>query len=85
MVEDASEEAKQIAIDGFRELCIHCASNQELVREFDRLNGTNLSEIGRRSPIAAMIDEATGRDADTMRKFMTFVYECVVCRLNPQK
>lgn len=60
------------------EECVNvCAGTRELVREFDRLAGTHLSEIGRRAPIHAMIDEASGRDAAAFRKFVAFVAEFV--------
>ena len=64
----------------FRECLRECAANRDLLREFDRLKGTNLCEVGRRSPMAAMIDEATGRDRDSCNKFIEFVYECVWLR-----
>lgn len=36
-----------------------CAGNRELLANYDRLRGTNLS--GRGSPIDRLIDEATGK------------------------
>lgn len=65
----------------FEECVIFCAGNQELVREFDRLYGTNLSQIGRRSGIERLVDEATGYTADSMRKWVAFVWECIWTRL----
>jgi hypothetical protein len=43
----------------FEECVLDCAANKELVYEFDRLTGHNLSMKG--SPIVLMIDEATGK------------------------
>jgi hypothetical protein len=62
--------------------CLSVASRTPaLVAEFDRLAGTHLSALGRRSPLDAMIDEATGRDREALARWMAFVYECVWCRL----
>ena len=56
-----------------------CVRNKELVREFDRLNGANLSMMG--SPIDLMVDEATGKQKDDLRKFVDFVYEFIWLRV----
>ena len=56
------------------ETCIMMAADTpELVKEFDRLYGTHLSTMGKRSPLEAMIDESSGRDAEAMTKFVAFV------------
>jgi len=65
----------------FSECVLYCSQNRELVENFDRLRGTNLAQVGRRSGIDAMIDQATGRDDDSMAKFCEFVYECIWTRL----
>lgn len=65
----------------FNECVLSCASNMELVKEFDRLHGTHLSSINTRKPIEKMIDEASGRDKDALEKFVSFVYNCVWLRL----
>lgn len=58
--------------------CLHAAiDNEDLVREFDRLSGTHLSKVHLRSPLDAMIDEATGRDADAIDQFVAFVIVCI--------
>ena len=54
----------------------------DLLREFDRLNGTNLS--GRGAPIELAIDEASGRLHDDLRRFVEFVDEYVWQRLPPE-
>jgi len=60
---------------------MEAAGNQELVKEFDRLRGTNLQFQG--SSIERMIDEATGRVEHDLALFVEFVYECVWLRLPP--
>lgn len=54
-----------------------CANTPELVAEFDRLSGTHLATLSQRSPLEAMIDEATGRDAEALEAFLSFVWEFV--------
>jgi hypothetical protein len=65
----------------FAECVEFCARQEGLVREFDRLAGTHLSTVNRRSPLSAAIDEATGRDENAARKFVAFVWDCVWIRL----
>lgn len=57
----------------FTECLAQAARTPELVKEFDRLTGHHLSEVGRRSPINAMVDEATGRDDAALKEFASFV------------
>lgn len=59
----------------FNDCLMECAGNRELVKEFDRLRGTNLSMAG--APIIRMIDEATGKQKDDCLKFIAFVWECI--------
>ncbi len=54
-----------------------CANTPELVAEFDRLNGTHLATLDQRKPLDALIDDATGRDAEALEAFLSFVWECV--------
>lgn len=61
----------------FAECLFHAANTPELVREFDRLSGTHLSTIGNRPGLHALIDEATGRDDEDVRKFVAFVFAAV--------
>lgn len=63
----------------FEECVMECAKNQELVKEFDRLAGTNLQLKG--APIELAIDKATGKLADDLQSFVAFVWECVWSRL----
>jgi hypothetical protein len=63
----------------FPECVSYCAKNQELVSNFDRLQGRNLSRKG--SPIELMIDDSTGRFEADMKAFSEFVYEMVWTRL----
>ena len=57
------------------------AGESELVAEFDRLTGHNLSRKG--SSLDLMIDDATGRTEEGLRDFSQFVYECIYTRLQP--
>ena len=66
----------------YNECLMAVAGNAELVREYDRLCGTDLSHIGTRSPLVAMIDEATGYERDTLLQFMVFVFECIYLTLH---
>lgn len=54
-------------------------SNRELLAEFDRLNGTNLSLRG--TAFELQIDFASGRFEPEVEQFVTFVKECVWDRL----
>jgi len=62
-------------------LCVLEAINQpELVKEFDRLKGTNLSQVGR--PLELMIDERTGRLKHDFNEFVEFVRDVIYDRVN---
>lgn len=65
----------------FEECCHQCLADLKFVKEFDRLTGCSLAEL--KSPINAMVDEATGKTKWDMRKFVAFVYETVWLRLPP--
>ena len=59
----------------FAEFVFLCAEDKGLVREFDRLTGSNLSMIG--TGLDLMIDRATGRTAEGLEQFIAFVHEFV--------
>lgn len=59
----------------FYDCLMECAGNKELVKEFDRLNNSNLSLKG--SPINIMVDEATGKQKEDLRMFVDFCYEFI--------
>jgi len=60
--------------------CLYAAaSNRELVSEFDRLRGTNLSLRG--TGLELEIDKATGRLDSDVEAFIAFVWDCVWTRL----
>lgn len=61
----------------FQECAMTCAGNKELVREFNRLNGSHLGVP--RSGIEKAIDDACGYDpyAESLPQFLAFVYECI--------
>ena len=56
----------------------HAIATPDLVKEFDRLRGTDLS--GRASPIAQMIDQATGKADHDVRLFLEFIWDVIFCR-----
>lgn len=65
-------------------LCMLAAINEpEMVKEFDRLRGTNLSQVG--SPLDLMVDEQTGRLEGDFNKFVEFVRDCIYERVNQPK
>ena len=57
----------------------------DFVQEFDRITGCHLAAKDLRSPIVAMVDQATGFEEQQKeldrRKFVAFVYETVWLRL----
>jgi len=64
-------------------LCVLAAINEpELVKEFDRLKGTNLSQNG--TPIELMIDESTGRLEHDFNEFVEFVRDVIYERVNAE-
>jgi len=73
----------------FGKCVLYCLSNQELVKEFNRLTESSLGE-DKRSALEKMIDQATGyekklfeqKDEEFVR-FIGFVYDCVFSRLPP--
>lgn len=54
-----------------------CAKNAEFVAEFDRLHGTQLSKLDKRTPLDALIDDSTGRDRESVKLFADFVWRFV--------
>lgn len=64
----------------FPEVALQCAGNDELVSNFDRMRGTNVSRKG--APLDIAIDQATGRFEHDMGLFLEFVYECVWLRMD---
>ncbi len=58
------------------EQCLmQCAATPEFVREFDRLNHSDLARRG--IPINIMIDDATGKTDADIKKFVAFVAEFI--------
>lgn len=55
----------------------------ELVENFDRLYGCNMSRKG--APIDLAVDKASGRFEADLRIFTKFVYDCVYTRLERPK
>jgi hypothetical protein len=69
----------------FQECVDECLGNPEFVRGFDRITQSSLGPGEVRSPMAALVDQATGFDEikrnQDHQKFVAFVYETVWCRL----
>lgn len=63
----------------FRQCVQECFANRELVKEFDRLTGSNLSLKG--SGLDLQIDFGSGRFDGEAERFVEFVRECVWARL----
>ncbi len=68
-----------ILIVNFTEILTVAAANKELIKEFDRLTGCNLSLVG--SPLDLGIDKATGKLTADIERFIAFVYEDIYCRI----
>jgi hypothetical protein len=91
MQTDYGEKGQEtLAMLTFNEVLLACCKKPELIKEFDRLSGTNVMGIfhDKRPPIIRMIDESTGyqkvldqKAHDDMQKFISFVFECVWMRL----
>lgn len=56
-----------------------CFADRELLREFDRLKGTNLSLKG--NGLEILIDKSSGRWEHDAEEFVAFVKDCVWCRI----
>jgi len=76
----------------FNDCVLECCKTPELIKEYDRLQGSNLSKVlipqpDTRPPIVRMIDEATGYDKvrtnldetahKEMQEFIGFIFDCV--------
>ncbi len=59
----------------FADVIRAAVDNQELLKEYDRLSGTNLSMRG--TPLDIIIDEATGRVEAEIPDFVDFVYNAI--------
>ena len=62
----------------FMECLGHCISEPELIANYDKLRGTNLSRTG--SPIDLAVDQATGRMNAEIEGFIEFCWDCVFLR-----
>jgi hypothetical protein len=74
----------------FDDVVLECCQNKELIAQFNRLTGRHVlaNLYDTRPPIVKMIDEATGYDKvledkghEDMQAFISFIYECIWCRL----
>lgn len=64
---------------GFERVLREALGHRDLVAEFDRLTGSNLSLAG--EPVQVAIDLASGRTDTDMRRFAAFVKDVVWDRL----
>jgi hypothetical protein len=63
--------------------CVHqTVSTPELVEQFDRLYGADLSR--RRTPIDQMVDAASGKKDSDIASFMRFVHDAVYMRVSDE-
>ncbi len=65
----------------FGECVKMCASSPEFVAHLERLTGQTFAFTRLRAPLAARIDETTGRDAEEMARFVVLVDEIVWSRI----
>ena len=69
----------------FNEVVLECSRTPELIKEYDRLQGSNLSRVlipQSQTPIVRMIDEATGYtniDEQFHKEFQGFIRFCFEC------
>lgn len=67
---------------GFLTCLEESLATPELLAQFDRLYGASLSST--RSPIALMVDKATGKLDDDVKAFAGFVHECIYLRISDE-
>jgi hypothetical protein len=65
----------------FQKCLGNAISEPGLLKNFDRLNATSLSTLHLKSPIDRLIDEATGHQEESLRKFLKFVYTTIYLAL----
>ncbi len=64
---------KALANSVFLECLGLALHDKELIAQFDRLKGHNLSRVG--TPLDLMIDDSTGRTEQAMDDFTDFVWD----------
>lgn len=62
----------------FQRCLMECIGNQELVENYDRLHGANLSQKGNGLELA--VDKASGRQETEFRYFVEFCWEYIFTR-----
>lgn len=63
------------------ECCATAIQTEGFVENYDRITGSHFGSLAKRSPLDAMIDQATGRETEEAAKFCAFVAETVWSRL----
>lgn len=61
----------------FIDCLMMCSKNAEFVAEFDRLQIPHLSKLDKRTPLDVLIDDATNRNEESIKKFTDFVWTFV--------
>lgn len=68
----------------FEQVVNECASNTELVANWNRLTGRKFGQSLSRKPIEVAIDNAcgaTGENPEDVKEFIAFVLDCIWLRL----
>lgn len=65
----------------FPEVVMECFDNPDLMREYRRLKGGDFGLP--KSPVDAMVDDATGFVDEQAKEFVQFVWDVVWCRIPP--
>jgi hypothetical protein len=68
----------------FAECAVFCIGQPGLVEQFDRLTGSHIAQMPKRSPLDAMVDKACGVEESQLAAFTAFVLDCVWNRLPPE-
>lgn len=66
----------------FMQCLMTAIEEPDLVEQFDRLYQASLYE--RRSAIAQLVDDATGKTDHDIRRFVEFVHSYLYCRLSDE-
>ena len=80
---ETPEELSEALLADFEAVLRECIKHPDLIKQFNRLNGTHLGE-DKRPPIVMMIDKQTGyqdvldkRDMEEFKQFADFVFQYI--------
>ena len=82
-MEITQEEVTEMRLNSGKYAEIFNTPTPELIKEYDRLNNTNISK--KLSPIENLIDEKTGNRDTEIKEFFTFVREFIFLPLIKNK